>query len=239
MNSYSEDSKNFLFISDLDDTLIGDSEKTRQFIRIINGKRRNFFLVYSSGRFKDSMLSVMEEEGLIEPDAIISNVGTEIHHPPGWNMDEEWKKRISKNWNKELIKEKIEDLPVEEQPYRKKFTASYYVYDESVVSEIRERLSGEPVSIIHTKGENLDIIPENAGKGNAALFLKNRKDLPLICSGDSENDEDMLKISDYGILVGNAVPELKKKFSRYPNIYQSKKTYAAGVIEGLEHYDII
>ncbi|MDH5794039.1 MAG: HAD family hydrolase, partial [Candidatus Bathyarchaeota archaeon] len=67
--------------------------------------------------------------------------------------------------------------------------------------------------VIHTKKQFLEIVPENAGKGNAAKHIGNKMKLPIICCGDSENDEDMLKKSNYGILVGNAPIDLKKKLS--------------------------
>jgi len=85
----------------------------------------------------------------------------------------------------------------------------------------------------------LDIVPECAGKGNAAKYIKNKMSLPIICCGDAENDENMLKISDYAILVGNTSIRLKRKLSKFSNIYLTKSYYAKGVIEGLRFYSVI
>lgn len=230
---------NYILISDLDDTLIGNDESLRKFNDVMTSLRDKFFLVYSSGRFKGSLLSAVEENGLIQPDAIICNVGTEIYYSPSWQEDKKWENFIEKNWEKDKILSVLNDLPIELQPYDKKFTASYYVKDESVVKEIRERLKDYPVKIIHTKGHSLDIIPKKAGKGNAAKYLQKNKSLSTICSGDSENDIDMLKKCDFSILVGNAEENVKKQLSGYDKIYQAKTDHASGVIEGLHSLQVI
>jgi len=227
---------NYILISDLDDTLIGNDESLQKFNNVMSSLRDKFFLVYSSGRFKESILSVVQEHGLLEPDAIISNVGTEIYYHPSWNEDKNWEKLIGENWQKKEILSILENFSVEPQPYNKKFTASYYVEDKSVVEEIRKNLKNYKVQIIHTKSYLLDIIPDKAGKGNAARYLKKKKALSTICSGDSENDIDMLTKCDFSILVGNAEERVKKQLLKYDKIYQATSEYASGVIEGLHFF---
>jgi len=229
----------YIFISDLDDTLIGNDKSLQKFNDVMTSLRDKFFLVYSSGRFKGSLLSAVEENGLIQPDAIICNVGTEIYYRPSWEEDKKWEKMLGENWKKEKIVTILKNFPVEPQPYDKKFTASYYVEDESIVEQIEEELGEFELKIIHTKGHLLDIIPEKAGKGNAAKFLQKSKNLPTICSGDSENDIDMLTKCDSCILVGNAEERVKEQLSTNEKVYQAKKEYASGVLEGLRSFQII
>lgn len=230
---------NYILISDLDDTLTGDREGIKEFNKMITSNKDKFYLVYSSGRFKSSILSLIEEEGLISPCAIVTNVGTEIYYAPSWKIDNEWIDIIGSNWNKEGITSIVERTPIEPQLHDKRFSASYYVEDDSIVRKIEKELEGFEVKVIHTKKRNLDIIPDDAGKGNAALYLKEKKNLPLVCCGDSENDKDMLKKSDYGILVGNAVEKVKDKLSNCSNVYQATGSHANGIIEGLQFYGFI
>lgn len=254
----------YVLVSDLDETLTGDKEGIRQFNKIMLSHREKFYLVYSSGRFKESILSVIEKEKLIQPDAIISNVGTEIYYAPNWDIDKEWEKIIGKNWNKGEITSILSRFYLQPQPYEKKFVIPYYIEEESIAKKVREILKGRRVKVICTRGfQNqkmikapvtstapvafsvfsdklyLDIVPECAGKGNTAKYIRNKMSLPIICCGDSENDENMLKISNYGILVGNTSIRLKRKLSKFSNIYLAKSYYAKGVIEGLKFYSII
>jgi sucrose-6F-phosphate phosphohydrolase len=230
---------NYILISDLDDTLIGNDKSLQKFNDVMTSLRDKFFLVYSSGRFKGSLLSVVEENGLIQPDAIICNVGTEIYYSPSWQKDKNWERFIGETWKKKEIISILKNFPIELQPYEKKFTASYYVEDEPTVKRIEEALKDFEVKIIHTKGHLLDIIPEKAGKGNAAKYLQKNKNLPTICSGDSENDIDMLTKCNFSILVGNAEEDVKGKLSTNKNIYQAKAEHALGVIEGLRSFQVI
>jgi len=229
----------FLLVCDLDETLIGDKEGIMEFNAIVFSNKERFYLVYSSGRFKTSMISVIEKEKLIQPNAIVSNIGTEIYYAPNWNIDEKWKRIISKNWAKERAASILDKFNLKLQPYKKRFAIPYYTENEAMVGKIKEALQGYRVKVVYTKKQYLDIIPENAGKGSAAKYIGNRMNLPIICCGDSENDIDMLKKSKYGILVGNAPISLKRELSKCPNIYISNSYYAKGIIEGLESYNII
>jgi len=254
----------YVLVSDLDETLTGDKEGIRQFNKIMLANREKFYLVYSSGRFKESILSVLEKERLIQPDVIISNMGTEIYYAPNWDIDNKWEKIIGKNWNKGEIASILSKFYLQPQPYEKKFVIPYYIEEESIVKKVREALKGHRVKVICTRSFQLqkvikapvtstapvafsvfsdklylDIVPECAGKGNTAKYIRNKMSLPIICCGDAENDENMLKISNYGILVGNTSIRLKRKLSKFFNIYLAKSYYAKGVIEGLKFYSTI
>jgi len=231
----------YILSCDLDDTLIGDKEGMNVFNELMLTKRKEFFLVYSSGRFKDSIISLIEDEKLIQPDAIISNVGTEIYYAPGWNIDREWEEKIGESWAKTKVEaiSILDKYDLQPQPYEKRFVIPYYTEDENIANEIKNVLQVCEVKVIYTQKRCLDIIPKNAGKGNAMEHIGNKMFLPTISCGDSENDVDMLEKSKYGILVGNASANLKGDLSNYSNIYIAKSHYAKGVIEGLKFYHII
>jgi sucrose-phosphate synthase len=229
----------YILISDLDDTLLGDKNSLEEFNNLIISIRENFFLVYSSGRFKNSILSLIKEENLIQPDAIICNVGTEIYYAANWERDKEWENIMSNDWEKNKIIKKLENFPIKLQPYNKEFTASYYVEDDSMVKKIAMALKEFKVKIIFTQNYLLDIIPAPGGKGQAAKFLRSKIGIPTICCGDSENDIDMLKKCDFGILVGNTEVSVKKELKGYQEIYQSNLNYAKGIIEGLIFYKFV
>src|SRR5690606_25882668 len=68
-----------LIVSDLDGTLLGDDGALRCFAAWYDERRADFRLVYSSGRFLDSVRQSIAETYLPEPDAVICGVGTEIY----------------------------------------------------------------------------------------------------------------------------------------------------------------
>lgn len=227
----------YLLVCDLDDTLTGDKKGIIKFNELVTAKK--FRLAYSSGRYKSSMTTLVVRAGLINPEFMIANLGTEIYYAPNWNKDEDWEKIIKKSWKKEKITSVLEDFDLQRQPYDKKFVIPYYTEDEAKVKDIEEKMRSCNAKVIHTGKQFLDIIPESAGKGNAAKYLGSKLKLPIICCGDSENDEEMLEKSDYGILVGNAPIRLRKEMSKYSHVYVAESFYVMGVIEGLRHHGII
>jgi sucrose-6F-phosphate phosphohydrolase len=227
----------YLLVCDLDDTLTGDRKGIRQFNEIITSEK--FCLVYSSGRYRQSMTSLIVSVGLVNPEFLVANLGTEIYYAPNWNKDEKWEFLIKKSWKREEIVSVLECFGLQRQPYDKEFVLPYYTNDENKVKEIEKRLVACNAKVVHTGKQFLDVIPESAGKGNAAKYLGSKTKLPLICCGDSENDEEMLEKGDYGILVGNASVHLKKKLSKRSRVYVAESFSAMGVIEGLRHHGII
>jgi len=210
----------YVLVSDLDETLTGDKEGIRQFNKIVLSHREKFYLIYSSGRFKESILSVIEKEKLIQPDAVISNMGTEIYYAPNWDIDKEWEKIIGKNWNKGEIASILSRFYLQPQPYEKKFVIPYYIEEESIAKKVREALKGHRVKVICTRSFQLqkvvkapvtspasvafsvfsdklylDIVPECAGKGNTAKYIRNKMSLPIICCGDADH------FKPFGILL--------------------------------------
>jgi len=228
---------NYLLVCDLDDTLTGNKKAVIDFNRSIDSEK--FRLVYSSGRYKSSMTSLIVSAGLVFPEVIISNVGTEIYYAPKWDIDKQWEQEMRKDWDEERIVSVLDSFGLQRQPYEKKFVLPYYADDESVVNQVKRRMKLCNVKVVHTGNRCLDVIPERAGKGNAAKYLGRKMGLPIVCCGDSENDEEMLRMSDYGILVGNAPDHLKAEMSKFDHIYVAESCNAQGVLEGLGHHKII
>ncbi|MEA1993896.1 MAG: HAD-IIB family hydrolase [Euryarchaeota archaeon] len=222
----------YILICDMDGTLTGDREAITEFNRFISSHRKTFYLVYSSGRFKASMISLIKEESLPIPNALIANIGTEIYYAPHWNPDRDWEKRLTGHWPKEEILSVLRGFDIQPQPYMKKFVLGYYVRNGNVVKNIEKKLCDQ-VKCVYTKNRYLDVIPAVAGKGSAAEHLKRKISLPIICCGDSENDIGMLMKGDYGVLVGNASETIKKKMSTQSHLYISGLCCARGVLEGL------
>lgn len=223
----------YILVCDLDDTLTGNREAILEFSRTLVSHRGIFYLVYSSGRFKQSMISLIHEKGLPVPDAIIANVGTEIYYAPHWTPDRTWEKILAEQWSEDEILQTLTKFEIQPQPYTKRVVLSHYVEDRDVVEKIEKAMRNYEVTLIHTKGYCLDILPAAAGKGSSAMYLKNKLSLPTICCGDSENDIGMLKKGDRGILVGNAAETIKRTMSTHSYVYILDSCHAYGGSRGI------
>lgn len=89
--------------------------------------------------------------------------------------------------------------------------------------------------------DDFDILPPNAGKDSAALFLAETLGVPrprLVVAGDSGNDLDLFRVGGCAIAVANARRELLTARPAGTS-YHATRPHAAGVLEGLYHFGVL
>ena len=77
-----------------------------------------------------------------------------------------------------------------------------------------------------------------ASKGHAIRYLAYKWGLPLnnfLVSGDSGNDDEMMRGDTLGVVVGNHSPELEP-LRGLEQIHFAQGSYAWGILEGIRHY---
>ncbi len=236
-----------LFISDIDNTLIGDREGLDGLLQQLLVPDRSIGFGVATGRTLPSALETLQDWQIPLPDVLITAVGSEIHYGPDLVPDTRWRQYISYNWQPHTIRKAMEDLegillqPDENQRSHK---ISYWI-DPKIAPNMRQirqylRRQGLNVRLISSHGQYLDILPWRASKGDALRYcalkwgfsIKN-----LLVAGDSGNDVSMLRGNTRAIVVGNHSPELER-LRTHPNIYFAQGHYAWGILEGLAHYQI-
>jgi hydroxymethylpyrimidine pyrophosphatase-like HAD family hydrolase len=91
--------------------------------------------------------------------------------------------------------------------------------------------------LVYSSRRDLDVLPAGIDKGAATAFLAEYYEYEpedVIVCGDSANDLAMFQHGFRGIVVGNAHPELQ--VIEGPTIYRSRESFAAGVLDGLNHW---
>jgi len=240
-------SLDYVIITDIDNTLIGDDNSGLQEFKdyILRNRKVTGFGI-ATGRTVDSAVSFLKKHGIPDPDIIISSVGSEIYYGPELIYDRGWEAHISHKWGREIIKRELESfdfLEYQDEPAQRKFKVSYNMeYDKQKLKKIHARLIEKKIrySLIYSHNEFLDILPYRASKGKAIRYLSYKWSIPLenfIVAGDSGNDEDMLRGEPKAIVVGNYSPELEK-LKGLRRIYFSGKPCSAGISEGIKNYKI-
>jgi HAD superfamily hydrolase (TIGR01484 family) len=111
--------------------------------------------------------------------------------------------------------------------------------DDGFIDRLRREFADQhlDVNIVYSSDRDLDVLPAGTNKGTAVAHLAQHWQIPaehVIVAGDSGNDLDMFRQGFRGIVVGNAKPELAEFAA--PHVYHAEKPFAAGVLEGLEHW---
>jgi sucrose-phosphate synthase len=236
-----------LFITDIDNTLIGDDDSLQRLLDLLEENRHRLAWGVATGRSVGLTLDAMTEYNIPIPDVLICSVGTEIFYGPDLRLDKGWQQHISYRWQPEKIKQvlgAVEFLTFQEAEGQRSHKISYYMADDydylawvyHVLDEARLRCE-----VIYSHGQFLDILPIRASKGKAIDYVMDKFGFPprfVMVSGDSGNDEDMLLGQTRGLVVGNYAQELEKLKGK-PRIYFSREPYAAGIIDGLHHFGMV
>ncbi len=237
----------YLMITDIDNTLIGDEESMRQLFALLHTHRNHLAWGVATGRSLELTLEAMTEYDIPMPDILICSVGTEIYYGPDLRLDKGWQQHISRQWKPERIKQVLSEfdfLVFQEAEGQRSHKISYYLEEEDGrLEQVRQRLQEARLhcQVIYSHGQFLDILPVRASKGRAIRYLRYKFAFParhVMVAGDSGNDEDMISGHARGLVVGNYSPELEHLRNR-TNVYFSKERYAAGILDGLSYYGFI
>ncbi|MDI6400853.1 HAD-IIB family hydrolase [Balneolaceae bacterium ANBcel3] len=236
-----------MLITDIDDTLVGDDEALEQFITIMEKNRKEVGFGVATGRSLELVEEILAEKNIPVPDVIISSVGTEIYYGPdlkNLSHDSGWRSHISYQWKPSKIKEVLKDfdfLVLQDRDGERDFKISYNMDpNEDHIAMIHQRLSDYNLryQLIYSHGAYLDIVPSRASKGKAIQYLGKKWDIAphnTLVSGDSGNDYEMLYGQRLAVVVGNHAPEIEKLRGNR-RVYFADSNYAAGIIEGIQHY---
>lgn len=246
----------FLFVTDLDNTLVGDDAALDELNQQLSQHRQEYGtkIVYATGRSLFLYRVLTTEKPLLQPDALITAVGTELYFDPGEDtFDSEWAEKLSKGWDRDLVvatAAHYADLVPQPDSEQRPFKVSYYLTEEAAV-EVLPRLESLlqernlDIKLVYSGGKDLDVLPRNADKGLAVQFLRQKWDIDVtktVVCGDSGNDIALFGVEQVrGILVGNARPELREWYNANQEDYRylARGQCAAGILEGLQHFGFL
>lgn len=242
----------FLFVSDLDNTLVGDDQALAELNRQLSQHRTEHGtkIVYATGRSPSLYRQLQTEKQLLQPDALIASVGTEIYLNGSDTPDPVWSERLSQAWDRDLVvatTAHFADLIPQPDSEQRPFKVSFFLTEAMAVEVLPQLESllpkqGLDIKLIYSTGQDLDILPRHSDKGLAMQFLRQQwgidPEQTVVC-GDSGNDLALFSVGEErGIIVGNAQKELLKWHNANPVDYRylAQANCAGGILEGLNYF---
>lgn len=230
---------------DIDNTLLGDRDALHEFLHWQADNAGTIALGIATGRSFHSAQAILASEGVPTPDVIISSVGTRIHwydrEARQFREDCDWRRQTESSWRDEQVRALARDLDLRPQALLEQHAgkASYFLDGRDPQAIERAfRTAGLAVEIVASHGRYLDILAEGSSKGHAVAYVADRLNLTqsrVVVAGDSGNDLTMLRACPFPILVGNSSDGLAQEPS-LSHAYLAKGHFAAGVLEGVRHY---
>ena len=247
--------KSFLFVTDLDNTLVGESRA----LAVLNEKLKQHReehgtkIVYATGRSPILFAELQSEQQLLEPDALVASVGTEIYFNGSDTPDRGWSEKLTPGWNRDNIiaaTAHFADLVIQPDSEQRPYKVSFLLTEDSaqeVLPQLKSSLQqqGLDTKLIYSAGMDLDILPRHGDKGLAVQYLRQKWKIEatqtVVC-GDSGNDIALFSQNEErGIIVGNAKSELLQWHKDNPAEYHylAQAFCAGGILEGLNHFGFI
>lgn len=227
--------REWLLVSDVDDTLAGDDAALAEFASRTAGLR----LILNSSRPRASVLrTVAGFPPSLRIDGCITAMGTEILL--GDTDLSAWQAHFD-GWRRSAVEETMSRLPATPHPdeFQTPFKASYALHQRHWPATVSAIAALDPPCRIITSGtSDVDVIPAAAGKDSATLWLARHLGVPrhrLIVAGDSANDLAMFLAADMAIAVGNARRELTDH-APPATTFLATQPRALGLLEGLRHW---
>ena len=234
-----------VLISDIDNTLIGDSDGQEALIAWLREHSHSVAFGIATGRSLESTIKVLKSKSVPIPNILVTSVGTEIHYGQSLVPDAGWANHIRYKWRRESLVEAMASVPgleQQEMENQREFKLSYNVNPEQMppLPQIYRHLRdlGLYAQLVYSNEAFLDVLPVRASKGHAIRYLAYKWGLPLknfLVAGNSGNDEEMLRGDTLGVVVGNYSTELESLYG-LEQIYFAHEPCARGILEGIHHY---
>lgn len=234
-------------ITELDEALLGDTAALKQFIEVLQDNRKKTAFAIASGRSLKSVLAIIKVYKLPMPDVLITAMGSEIYYAPRLSYDVAWQHHIDHRWNLKTLHRLLDPLPgltlqpsTEQHPYKISYNLDHDSAPslDGIIRYLHQ--NDETVNAFLYQNQLLDILPIRASKGLALRYFCERWEIGLdrvLVGGSTAAEADMMRGNTLGAIVSKQYEDEVHALSNIKGVYFTQQSYAAGLLEAIEHYD--
>jgi glucosylglycerol-phosphate synthase len=227
-----------LLASDLDGTFLDGRQADRLTLYRLLRASPHIRLVYVTGRGLETILPLLDDPMLPDPEFIIADVGATIVHREGlkpvaplqWEIDAQWVGLAP-------VLAALEDLTgLERQAVPQERRASFLTSDPDLIAEVQRRLTHLPVDVLHSARRYLDVLPRGVNKGSTLARLIDQLQVrreDVFVAGDTLNDLSLYEVGFAGVVVGSAERALSDATRAMPLVVHARSPGAGGILEAL------
>lgn len=233
-----------LLATDLDGTFLAGSPEKRQELYQLISMHPEIDLVFVTGRGLESVLPLLADPTIPQPDYIISDVGCTVVcgelqqpvHPLQGEIDQLWPGDLAV----EQALMDFDGLQRQEVPQQRR--VSYFCEAHHVTPELQETVDKLDCDLLYSSGIYLDILPKGVNKGATLKRLIDHLGInkeEVLVAGDTLNDLSMFGLDYIGVCVGESEPGLLTATEKLSRVYHAKEPGCGGILEAIEHFGYI
>jgi len=227
--------------TDLDGTLLAGTQENRRRIRdLFSGGLVGAKLIYVTGRGLESIIPLLSDSTLPQPDYIIADVGATVVHGDLRPVDP-LHHNIAALWpgSQAVLQQLAPFAGLERQTVPQERRCSFFIREGGITAELRAAVEALDCDLLWSAGRYLDVLPRGVCKGNSLRALAMAEGFNLdavVVAGDTLNDLSMYTAGFKGIVVGSAEPALIEKVRKLPRVFIAKAEGCGGILAGLAHH---
>jgi glucosylglycerol-phosphate synthase len=227
--------------TDLDGTLLAGTQEARRRIRdLFSGELVGAKLVYITGRGLESIIPLLSDSTLPQPDYIIADVGATVVHgdlSPVAPLHHD----IAATWpGSQTVLQQLAGFPLlQRQTVPQERRCSFFVNEGHISDTLRAAVDALDCDLLFSAGRYLDVLPRGINKGATLKQLAMAEGFDMdavVVAGDTLNDLSMFTEGFKGIVVGGAEPELIQRVRNMPRVFVAKQEGCGGILAGLAHH---
>lgn len=231
-----------ILATDLDGTFLGGKSLHKQQLYRLIRKDTRIQLIFVTGRGLESVIPLLNDPIIPNPDYIICDVGATIVNGHTLEAIEPLQNEIEQRWPGLLkIKQAVKDIKgLEYQEVPQQRRVSFYVHDNVVIEEVKKKAAAINCDVIYSAGKFLDILPKGANKGTTLMSLVKHLQSPkedVLVAGDTLNDLAMYECGFKGVVVGLGENKLVEATKNLADVYHATNAGAGGILGSLIHFD--
>lgn len=234
----------YLLATDLDGTFLGGRQADRLALYRILRARPDIRLAFVTGRGVETVLPLLSDPLIPDPEIIISDVGATVVRGDTLEPIQPLQGEIDARWpgDREILGLLDGVAGLRRQPVPQERRCSFYAEEEEVIQEVRDRLEGHPLDVLHSAGKYLDVLPGGVNKGSTLrglLPILGLEDDQVMVAGDTLNDLALFTCGLRGVVVGGAEEPLVRQTTGLPRIHHAERRGAGGILEALERQEVV
>jgi len=234
-----------LLATDLDGTfLAGDPENRLKLYQLI-AAHPEIDLVFVTGRGLESVLPLLADPTIPQPDYIICDVGCTVVHGETQQPVTAIQAEIDRIWPGERVVEEavahIPDIVRQDVPQERR--CSYFCEAGAISQELKDIVADQlKCDLLYSASHYLDILPKGINKGRTLRKLIEHLGIDaesVLVAGDTLNDLSMYEQGFIGVCVGHSEPGLLEATESRARVYHAKRTGCGGILEALGHFGFL
>ncbi|GAB1259271.1 glucosylglycerol-phosphate synthase [Aurantivibrio plasticivorans] len=233
-----------LLATDLDGTFLGGSPENRTKLYQLVAAHPDIDLVFVTGRGLESVIPLLSDPTIPQPDYIICDVGCTVVDGEALQPLHAIQGEIEKLWPGEhVVEDALADItPLQRQEVPQERRCSYFCNENDISNELEDIVESLDCDLLYSAELYLDVLPKGINKGKTLRNLVNHLGIDpelVMVAGDTLNDLSMYEQGFKGVCVGESEPKLLDATYNRARVYHARLSGCGGILEAFGHFGFL